>query len=444
MIPGRVFAQFPAVELLRHQNILAIKTAGRTLGFHSHNLEVAEISDEAWSALKNSASSEALNELIEWNQFVNPDTKDSSNQFGIRSITLNVNQICNLHCHYCAAGGDGSYGDPVKKISIEKTLPQITWMLEKVPRGESFGINFLGGEPLLYPEALEMIGDHASEIAKTKGILLTLGVTTNGTLINEKVVSLFAKHKFNVTISIDGPAEINDRVRPSKNGSSPTAQIEKGLELLLKNRASLGAIRFTAVFNKENTEVLKAYRYFSQFDVDVYSMNFDATEQDQAASRKFTQEMSMAAREAFEHGGEPALRKIEYFDRMFERLDSQTRLNNYCGAGKSYFMVDARNQIFTCPWDVNNSKEMVGVDSYLSKEKLEPYQTAINAKAGCKDCWARNICGGGCMYIHQTKSGQKNQVDPEFCYRTRTLITEGLMYYLSSRQAEEAAHGNNH
>ena len=130
MIPGRVFAQFPAVELLRHQNILAIKTAGRTLGFHSHNLEVAEISDEAWSALKNSASSEALNELIEWNQFVNPDTKDSSNQFGIRSITLNVNQICNLHCHYCAAGGDGSYGDPVKKISIEKTLPQITWMLE--------------------------------------------------------------------------------------------------------------------------------------------------------------------------------------------------------------------------------------------------------------------------------------------------------------------------
>lgn len=422
------------------------------MGFHSHNLEVAEISEEAWSALKNSASAAAstgttqaaLDELISWNSFLNPEVKDSPSQFGIRSITLNVNQICNLHCHYCAAGGNGSYGDPVKKISIEKTLPQIAWMIEKVPAGQTFGINFLGGEPLLYPEALEMIGDHAAELAKAKGVQLTLGVTTNGTLINEKALAIFLKHKFNVTISIDGPAEINDRVRPSKNSSSPTAQIEKGLELLLQNKAKLGAIRFTAVFNKDNTEVLKAYRYFSRFDVDIFSMNFDANEQDEAASRKFTAELAEAAREAFQKGGEPALRKIEYFDRLFDRLDSQIRLNNYCGAGKSYFMVDARNQVFTCPWDVNNSKEMVGVDTYLSKEKLEPYQTAINAKAGCKDCWARNICGGGCMYIHQTKTGKKTQVDPEFCDRTRTLITEGLMYYLSSRQAEEAAHGNNH
>jgi uncharacterized protein len=127
---------------INKDNISIFTTSeGQVFGFHQLNLEVAQ--------LENLNSPETQEELVEWSLSKNIETLSGNLDQKVTQIILNVTQICNLHCTYCAAGGDGTYGDPVKIISVEKTLPQIRFFIEKLSPNETFYINFLGGEPLL-------------------------------------------------------------------------------------------------------------------------------------------------------------------------------------------------------------------------------------------------------------------------------------------------------
>ncbi|MGE0631205.1 MAG: radical SAM protein [Pseudobdellovibrionaceae bacterium] len=429
------------MTLRRIGDILAMKTeAGPVLGFHSRNLEVAELSEQAWEAATSPDSeSEALTELKNWSKEESSEVKSGKISFGIRSITLNVTQVCNLACTYCAAGGDGTYGDPVKKISVEKTLPQIKFLLAKVPKGEFFHLNFLGGEPLLYPEAIEMIANYAQEIANEREIELKFVITTNGTLLTQKNIDMLVRIKCHVNVSLDGPPEINDRVRPGFGGKPMTAKVVEGLKDLVARKRELGTVGVSAVFDAQNLEVEKAYDFLSTLNLDYVELNFSHTETNPEANQRFMDEFKAVAAKAWARGGEKELRKIKTFENYFRQLDSQQRVENFCGAGKSYLMIDARNQMYTCPWLVGDKTEIVGVGETFFESKLKPYEDQLVESNQCGGCWARYMCGGGCMYIHKNATGSKNQVDPEFCKRSRFTIAVSLLYYHQSRAVAQMA-----
>ncbi len=435
------------MELRRHKDIIAFKTGGSLpVALHARNLEVAELSNEAWESMSvvDLASSNPMTELVEneasqtlklWNLEQNSETKSGQLSFGIRSITLNVTQICNLHCTYCAAGGDGTFGDPQTKISVEKTLPQIKFLLEKIPVGESFHITFLGGEPLLYPEAIELIAEYVNLMTAGRKISTTFSVVTNGTLINDKALQVLTKIKSNVSISIDGPAEINDKTRPQRNGKGSTATVIEGIQKLTAVKDQLGRLILHAVFSKENMQITKAYEFFGQFNVDYYEFTYSVDTSDESSSAMYNEQMKLVADLAYARGGEKELRKITLFDRYFNALDNQQQTENYCGAGKSYLMIDARNQVYTCPWEVGNKKDQVGTGSFIDTEKLEELAKPLIEKNNCQTCWARFMCGGGCMFIHKSKTGSKHQKDLNFCIRTRDLISTTILLYKKSRVA---------
>ncbi|HRO67378.1 MAG TPA: radical SAM protein, partial [Pseudobdellovibrionaceae bacterium] len=286
------------MELRRHKDILAIRAHGTAVpvAFHARNLEVAEISSEAWNALAPIAISESslktgvLNteaglDLEAWNESNSEDVSEDSNQFGIRSLTLNVTQICNLHCTYCAAGGDGTYGDPVTRISIEKTLPQLKFFLDQVPAGEGFHIAFLGGEPLLYPLAIQAIAEYVLAESETRGVVPSFKITTNGTLIDERVINILRAMNAHVTVSLDGPREINDRQRRTRGGEGRFEGSIKGLMDLLAFRGDLASVGVHAVFNESNLEVEKAWDLFSSIPVDYMEFTYSVNHHDAASTR---------------------------------------------------------------------------------------------------------------------------------------------------------------
>lgn len=426
------------MEQRRLKDIVAFKwkQSDKPLAFHARNLEVAEISDQTWEEMKDgSPSSDALEELIAWEQEINPDVKSGTMNFEIKSLTINVTQICNLKCTYCAAGGDGSYGSPQTKINVEKTLPQLKFFLEKIPNGGSFRITFLGGEPLLYPEGIEEIAKYAQLVSNEKNIQAQFSIVTNGTLLTEKNIALLKKIRANVTVSLDGPKDINDQARPKKDGSGSTTSILEGLQKLTTDKNSLGTVSVHGVFNKNNLNLFKAYEFYKTLNADSYGFTYSVEENDEASNRVFVEQMNLIAEKAFAEGGEAELRKISSFEQYFSALDSQQQTENFCGAGKSFLMMDSKNNLFTCPWDVGNSEEQVGEGTYLSKERLNRYAAPLIEQNNCQTCWARFLCGGGCMFIHKKATGQKNLKDARFCFRTRSLISTALLYYKLSRAA---------
>lgn len=440
------------MRLQKMGNLIAIESkTGQVTGFHSQKLEVAGLSPQAWSVFEVESksdpgtfpnSSSGLEgsikaDLKSWDQetltaFLKPKAQN------FQSITINVTQVCNLHCSYCAAGGDGTFGDPVKRISVEKTIPQLLFLLKRVPDGGHFQVTFLGGEPLLYPEGIQILADTVKSESLKRNIKNEFIVVTNGTLINEKTLAVLKSLKAHLTISIDGPASVNDALRPSKGGRAITHKVVEGIQKLVEAKSELGKIGLSGVFGKTNLHIQEAFEFYRSFDVDWFDFTYDHLETSAEINQAYTEKVLEVAEQAFSKGGESALRKIKFFDSLFSRLDQQEKLENYCGAGKTYFVMDARNNLYTCPWLVGEAKEIVGTSETLWEAKLDPYKAPLVEKNGCQNCWARFLCGGGCMYIHRNKTGSKHQVDENFCERTRTLMAMGLVYYEQCRRGLES------
>ncbi|MBX3039469.1 MAG: radical SAM protein [Bdellovibrionaceae bacterium] len=440
------------MELRRHKDILAIRAHGTEapLAFHARNLQVAEISDEAWKALVPTAvsdfstkegvlTSEAAQDLEAWNNANSAEVTEDSNQFGVRSLTLNVTQICNLHCTYCAAGGDGTYGDPVTRISIEKTLPQLKFFMDQIPAGERFHIAFLGGEPLLYPLAIQAIAEYVFAVTEVKGIVPSFKITTNGTLIDERAINILRAMNAHVTVSLDGPREVNDRQRRTRSNEGSFETAFQGLIDLLAHRSDLASVGVHAVFNENNLEVEKAWELFSSIPVDYMEFTYSVNHHDAASTLAFNLSMEKALSRAWEKGGESELLRILNVREIFDRLDEQKRRLNHCGMGKSFMVVDSRNRLWTCPWTVGQKGNRLGENSELDYEQLEKYQKSQIEMNGCESCWARFLCGGGCSFVHGSTGGMTAQKKIDFCERTRFLMAQVLAYYGRSRAATAGA-----
>ena len=433
------------MNLKRFEDIIAVQTPDGITAYHARNLEVAELSPEAFAQMSQInlrtnaipmnvlSDNEASASLRQWQNEENPDIKSGHVSFGIKSLTLNVTQICNLKCTYCAAGGDGSYGDPVTRINVDKTLPQLKFFLEKLPNGSHFNLSFVGGEPFLYPEGMKVIYDYIQAEGLKRNISCKYMVTTNGTLISDTVLEMLKTMKIHITVSLDGPAEINDSVRPRKDGKGSTEQTLNGIRKLVSIRSFLASIGISGVYSATNLFVKDSYLFFKTLGVDWFEFNFSYTEKNEVAQTEYLAQMKQIAELAWQEGGETELRHIKAFNAYFETLDSQQRIENFCGAGKSYLMIDAKNQLYTCPWVVGEKAEVVGVGSTVDLAKLEKYQKPLIELNNCQTCWARFVCGGGCMFINRAHTGDKHLKDEMFCERTRGLILLGIMYYKRAR-----------
>lgn len=439
------------MEIRRYKDIVAFKWGQKApIGFHSRNMEVAEMSLEAFQALSPTAMDQAeflnlnpdalssdlqaLRDLRQWQDDVNPEAKDLILPQKIRSLTLNVTQICNLHCTYCAAGGDGTYGEAVVKLSVEKTLPQLQLFMSRLEAGDTFHITFLGGEPLLYPEALVAIHNYNLLMTAGRQIELSYSIITNGTLITEEMLRLLSPLKAQYTLSFDGPKDIQDKMRPQKNGGSSFEQTMRGFELLLQHKEWRSRLLIHSVFTATQTAVKRSYLFFSEFPVDAYEFTFDVTSGDREASQAFTRELQEVAELAYARGGEQELRKITLFDQYFRLLDSQTRNLNHCGSGKSLLSIDSKNRIFTCPLEVSDKSKTVGSALDIKEESYKDLASKnLVDLNSCQNCWAQSLCGGGCMFVHQSLTGNKHRKDVSYCERQRNLISTALLYYYTAR-----------
>ena len=97
-------------------------------------------------------------------------------------------------------------------------------------------IVFHGGEPLLAgPGRLES-AIAALRDALPPGTDMGLSVQTNGVLLNERVLRVFAENKVGVGISLDGTAAANDRHRRRTDGRSSHGDVLRALQLLTSER----------------------------------------------------------------------------------------------------------------------------------------------------------------------------------------------------------------
>ena len=156
---------------------------------------------------------------------------------GVTVLEIDTSNVCNLTCAGCDSFFSSAWA-PIEK-SIKETDHNRFYMHRKVyrnvpisfPMGDILITNlsqidltylkrviFKGGEPFLNPDMLLVLEylDKINILSQTE-----IGITTNGTILNEKIVMLLNRAKrVEIVLSIDGPEEVNNYIRYSSSNFS--------------------------------------------------------------------------------------------------------------------------------------------------------------------------------------------------------------------------------
>src|SRR5262249_7147814 len=100
-------------------------------------------------------------------------------------------------------------------------------------------LSFLGGEPLANRAVLRETTAYAAREAARRDIAIGFSITSNGTLVEESDADFFETHGFAVTISLDGPRAVHDRLRPYRGGRGSFDTVLRNIRPLLARQCRM-------------------------------------------------------------------------------------------------------------------------------------------------------------------------------------------------------------
>ena len=328
-----------------------------------------------------------------------------------QSISLNVSSSCNLSCSYCYAARGSFEGAQPDSMKWEVARAAIDRLLSEADPESLITVGFLGGEPFVNRGLVHQAVEYAAAEGEKLGLVVGFSVTTNGTLLRAEDVELFRRHRFAVTVSVDGGAQIQNLQRPL-----PVRQ-QGSYELLHKATRSLLAEPRSAIIAARATVMRFDLKLRERFEA-ILSMGFP--------------EVGFAPLRGA--GDNPGALKDEdwpkYLDALVEIAESELerarkggsiRLTNFavalkqlyrgasspypCGAGGGYFSVAASGEWYACHRAIGSSAYRLGDSGGIEPERQREFLAArhVHSQSACRQCWARYLCSGGC---HQEASNR--------------------------------------
>jgi uncharacterized protein len=323
----------------------------------------------------------------------------------IRALSLAIAQKCNLGCTYCYAQ-QGEFGGAAKNMPLGEALRAVELLTENAEPGAKLNLAFLGGEPLVNRDVLRAATRRALELARARGATINFSITTNGTLLTEDDASFFEDHGFAVSISIDGPRQAHDALRPFKDGRGSYDRVMQRVAPLLKlQRQMQVSARVTVTPRnlalRETLDRLIAAGFHSVGFSPMLSAPSGNGEMQADDLELMLGEMIECGRE-FERRSR--LRQRYPFANMvnaMREIHRGTHRPYPCGAGAGYLGVSAEGELAACHRFVGDDEGAMGslaggIDRGRQAEWLATRH--VHRQEPCRSCWARYLCGGGCHH----------------------------------------------
>ncbi len=135
----------------------------------------------------------------------------------VKALCLHIAHDCNLACRYCFAG-KGEYSGQRELMSPEVGKAALDFLIANSGHRRNLEVDFFGGEPLMNWEVVKEIVRYGREQEQIHDKNFRFTLTTNGILLNDEIMDFANREMGNVVMSLDGRQEINDHMRPFRNG----------------------------------------------------------------------------------------------------------------------------------------------------------------------------------------------------------------------------------
>lgn len=328
----------------------------------------------------------------------------------VHALSLAIAQKCNLGCSYCYAQ-QGDFGGAAKNMPLQVAKRAVDLLVDGAEPGARLNLAFLGGEPLVNRTVLQSATLRAQERAAARGIPITFSITTNGTLLTEEDAAFFETHGFAVTVSLDGPREVHNALRPYKSGSGSFDAVMKRVAPLLgrQRRMQVSARVTVTPFNLELRRTLDEFVAAGFHSVGFSPMLSAPGGNGEMQSADLTRMLGEMIDCGHEFERRTLLGERYPFANMLNAMREIQRGTHRpypCGAGAGYLGVSADGALSACHRFVSDEAGAMGsLASGIDRSRQAAWlaERHVHRQEPCRSCWARYLCGGGCHHevIHR-------------------------------------------
>ncbi len=340
---------------------------------------------------------------------------------------------CNLACIYCGFPTPAA-SDQVMDLKVARTA--IEWYLDRVARAgvRMAEIHFFGGEPFCASEVIEFVYHFARLKAAEMGCTVRFEVATNGTF-DENRCRWAADSLDSIVLSLDGPADIQDRYRRRRDGQGSFQTVARNARILSEGPAEL-AIRACVTAETVGRLPDIATWFCQEFrPVSVCFEPVQPSAPSEAAGLappdpwEFARYFIQAAQVLEAHGVAP----------VYAAADITARRVSFCPVGQDVPIILPDGSIAAC-YLLPQEWAARGLDLRLGRVENGTVfldNAAVARVRGlnvwnrpfCDRCFCKWHCAGGC-HVHHPPSSAPGDYD-RLCLQTRTIALRNILKALN-------------
>ena len=340
------------------------------------------------------------------------------------NLVLNLTEQCNLRCSYCYYAET----QPERLFSMsEDTLERaiaLGWQ-RSLDLGQRFlNITFFGGEPLLCKERI-LLGMELARHYQPKDTKLRFAVNTNGTLLDEFWLNLFAKENFRVFLSLDGPREVHDAQRSGADGTGSFDRIAPWIPRL----TCLDTVVIRVITKHHLNDIASSVKWIHEqgFSKITTAVDFDGKWTGDAMDALAREYRTLAAFWVQRKKASDPFYLGVLQDKMRLELENMSYKKKTCHILEGALAVSAKGDLFPCTRFVSCAPNapyrlgsvFTGVDESTTEE-IRHHLT--HDKECCGDCALKTRCiAHECACISFYTTGGLSDVSAEVCAHERML-----------------------
>ena len=322
----------------------------------------------------------------------------------VKALCLHIAHDCNLGCKYCFAE-EGEYHGRRALMSFEVGKKALDFLIANSGNRRNLEVDFFGGEPLMNWEVVKQLVEYGRSKEEANNKRFRFTITTNGMLLSDELMDFCNRAMSNVVLSLDGRKEVNDFMRPTRNGRGSSYDIiVPKFQRFARSRAGKDYyVRGT--FTRNNLDFSEDVKHFADLGFDRMSIEPVVAAPDEPYSireedlPKILEEYDKLAVEYIKRKKEG--RGFTFFHFMIDLNQGPCvakRLSG-CGSGTEYLAVTPWGDFYPCHQFVGREEFVMGkVETGITRTDIRDEFKLCNvyAKEKCRSCFARFYCSGGC------------------------------------------------
>lgn len=319
---------------------------------------------------------------------------------------------CGLGCKYCFSGAQpkkfGAIPWEIAKAAVDLGTRNAVLNRMRTGYGELAIRFFGGGEPTEYWESFSGIVEYARASAKKSNVNVLIATITNGQ-VDEEHYEWFRNNVDEISVSMDGPPEIQNAQRPTADGKDSFDKSWKFLSTMDAMKKNIKSIRVTVT-----AETVDRMDEIARFFWENLSRGYDVQFEPVYFSEVGRQNTEMPGAQEFVRG----FRRVEELERSRHSQSRRhgsagtatkplsIRLGSYCDSleGRGLFVTPdgylslcteisviedpRKDDYFIGQYDRQTKRFHVSEEGMAKIRKGTPWW--------CRGCFAQFSCRGGC------------------------------------------------